>query len=280
MRHYLDRGPEINLGEGRLSVRSFKILLDGALGSRGAELADPYSDMPAERGLQMMDDAELDAFVRTASEKGFQVNVHVIGDRAVTRALDAFERGAVKPEHRFRLEHASMIAPADVPRFARLGVIASMQPVFVGEYSRWAEDRVGANRIKWVLPIRDLLATGAVVASGTDFTASDSGDPIATLTGLVARKSAAGEPAGGWFTEQRVDVDAALRSMSIGPAVAAFHEKDLGQLMVGRYADFTVLSENPHRVSVDALSTLQVRMTVVAGRVTFDAAQTGAGTQP
>lgn len=273
VRQYLSQGPEIDLGNGRLSIRSFKILLDGALGSRGAELTDPYADAPEEHGLRQMDDAEVDELVRAARKKGFQVNAHVIGDRAVTRALDAFERGGVRPDERFRLEHASIIRPDDLPRLARLGVVASMQPVFVGEYSRWAEDRVGATRVRWVLPIRDLLGTGAVVASGTDFPASDSGDPIATLSGLVARQSAAGEPEGGWYSEQRVDVEAALRSMSAGPAFAAFQENDLGQLVVGRHADFTVLSADPREVPPEALRTLTVRMTVMAGRVTFDAAR-------
>ena len=266
---YLAGGPEIDLHDGRLSIRSFKIPLDGALGSRGAELTEPYADAPNERGLRQMSDEELAAIVAAAREKGFQVNAHAIGDLAVRRGLDAFQQGGVTPEHRFRLEHASMIAPEDLPRFARLGVIASMQPVFVGEYGRWARDRVGPTRIEWVLPIRDLLSAGAVVASGTDFTASDSGDPIATLSALVAGKSAGGDPPPPWYSDQRVDVDAALYSMSAAPAFAAFQEKDLGQLTVGRYADFTVLSEDPYAVAPEALSTLAVRMTVVAGAVTF-----------
>jgi predicted amidohydrolase YtcJ len=270
---FLERGPEIGLGDGRLSIRSFKVLLDGALGSRGAELADPYADAPSERGLLLMADSDLDALVRSAIAKGFQVSTHAIGDRANRRALDAFERGGVKPEHRFRVEHASVVAPADTPRFARLGVIASMQPVFVGEYSRWAEDRVGAARASWVLPTRDLLASGALLASGSDYPASDSGSPVHTLYGLVTRKSAAGEPAGGWHGEQRVAIGAALHSMTVGPAFAAFQEKDLGQLTVGRYADFTVLSADPRSLPEEDLRTLTIRMTVVAGRVVFDAKQ-------
>ena len=269
---YLARGPEINLGDGRLTIRSFKILLDGALGSRGAEMTKPYADAPDERGLRLMDDAAVDELVRASLEKGFQVNAHAIGDRAVTRALDAYERGGVRREQRFRIEHASIVSPESVPRFAGLGVIASMQPVFVGEYGRWAEDRVGLERAAWVIPTWTLLDAGAVLASGSDYPASDAGSPIATLHCLVTREGVDGKPAGGWHIDERVDVDTSLRSMTEGPAFAAFQETDLGRLTVGRFADVTVLSANPYELRPEQLQTLSVRMTVVAGRVTFDAA--------
>ena len=271
VRRYLAQGPEMGHGDGQLVVRSFKFILDGALGSRGAQLSDPYSDAPRESGLSMMTDVQLDTVVKDARAKGFQVNVHAIGDQAITRVLDAFERGGVTPAERFRVEHASMIAPADLPRFARLGVIASMQPVFIGEYTRWTEERLGPVRVGWLLPIRELLASGAVVACGTDYDSSDSGDPVATLSALVAGRSADGTAGGAWFTPHRVGVDAALRCMSAGPAFAAFQEKDLGALTVGRYADFTVLSADPMKVPPDELRNLAVRMTVMAGRVRYDA---------
>ena len=271
--HYLASGPELDLGDGLLAVRSFKVVSDGALGSRGAELTEPYADAPGERGLQQVSDADLDRLVRSARAKGFQVNVHAIGDRAVHRVLDVFERAGVTREERFRIEHASMIAPNDLPRFARLGIIASIQPVFVGEYSRWSDERVGPARMGWVLPTRDLLESGAALAFGTDYTASDSGDPIATLSGAVMRQSLEGQPSTGWHNEQRIDVDKALRLMTMGPAFAAFQEHDLGQISVGRYADFTVVSADPYKVAREDLRTLGVRMTVVAGRVTFDGAK-------
>ena len=268
--HYLQTGPELDLGGGLLAVRSFKVVSDGALGSRGAELTEPYADAPNERGLQQVSDADLDRLVRSAREKRIQVNVHAIGDRAVRRVLDVFERAGVAREDRFRIEHASMIAPADVPRFGRLGIIASIQPVFVGEYSRWAEERVGATRIRWVLPVRDLVASGAPIAFGTDFTASDSGDPIATLSGAVLRRGADGTPQDGWYKDQAIDLDKTLRLMTIGPAFAAFQEDDLGQLTVGRYADITVLSDDPYKLTADDLRKVTVKMTILAGRVTFD----------
>lgn len=271
MSRYLAAGPEFDVGNGMLAVRSFKLFLDGALGSRGAEMTEAYSDAPAEHGLQLLKDADLERIVGAAREKGFQVNTHAIGDRAVNRALNAFEKGGVRPEERFRVEHASMVTDDDLQRFTRLGIIASIQPVFVGEYSRWAEDRVGPSRAAWVLRTRDLLDRAVTLAAGTDYPASDSGMPIATLHCLVTRQSAEGKPGAGWRNDQRVDVDQALRMMTAGPAFAAFQENDLGALSVGRYADFTVVSANPYQVPSKDLRTITIRMTVMAGRVTYDA---------
>lgn len=267
--HYLANGPEIGLGDDRLTIRSIKIMIDGALGARGAELSQPYSDAPETSGLQQMSDGEIDAIFAAARKQGLQVNGHVIGDYGVQRLLDAIERNGVPAEERFRLEHASIISPANLPRIVELGAIASMQPVFIGEYQRWGVDRVGDERAPWILPIRDLLATGARVATSTDYPASDSGDPRTTLNGLVNRTGFDGEPAGGWFPEQSVDVDVALRTMSAGNAYAAFQEDSLGKLTVGRYADFTVLASDPRAIPASELLTIDVLMTVVGGEVTY-----------
>lgn len=268
--HYLATGPELDLGNGMLTIRSFKLFSDGALGSRGAELTEPYTDAPGQRGLELIEDTDLDRIIRAARQKGFQVNTHAIGDLAVRRVLDAYQREGVTPRERFRVEHASIVADNDLPRFAQLGIIASIQPVFVGEYSRWADARVGPSRAHWVLRTRDLLISGAVLAAGTDYPASDAGSPLDNLYCAVTRHGADGKPKGGWHPDQRIDVDQALRMMTIGPAYASFREKDLGRLTVGRYADFTVLSDNPYKVPSSALRTLAIRMTVVAGRVTFN----------
>jgi predicted amidohydrolase YtcJ len=268
--YYLAHGPEPDLGNDMLAVRSFKLFLDGALGSRGAELTDPYTDAPQEHGLELMKDADLKRVVRDAREKGFQVNTHAIGDRAVRRALDAFQQGGVTANDRFRIEHASMVTNDDPPRFVSMGIIASIQPVFVGEYSRWAEDRVGPSRVHWVLRTRDLLNAGIRLAAGTDYPASDSGRALDNLYCAVTRKGADGKPVAGWYPDQRVDVDQALRMMTAGPAFAAFQETHLGVLSVGRYADFTVVSADPHQVPIDDLRNLTVQMTVVAGHVIFE----------
>lgn len=269
--HYLAAGPEIGLGDGRLTIRSFKVMLDGALGSRGAQLSEPYSDAPKERGLELMDDHALQAIVAGAVAKGFQVNAHAIGDLAVTRALDAFERsgGPDLAQRRFRVEHASVVNDADLPRFAKLGVMASMQPGFVGEYSRWSEDRVGSERVMHVLPTKNLLNRGAVVVAGTDYPAADSGNPLVSLYSMVTRKGARGTPEGGWHPDQRVDTMTALRAMTTVAAFAAFQEADLGTLVLGRFADFTVLSGDPLTTAPDQLRDLKTAMTVVAGAVVF-----------
>jgi predicted amidohydrolase YtcJ len=264
---YLEKGPQID-PEGRLTVRCFKVLLDGALGSRGAELSEPYSDLPSETGLVQMKDDEFRRLLERATERGFQVAAHAIGDRAIRRALDGYE--AVGPrlrELRPRIEHVSVVNPSDIPRFAALGVIASMQPNFVGEYSRWSLDRVGPGRITWVYPTKTLLDAGAVVASGTDFTASDSGDPVVTLYSLVTRKGADRAPEEGFLPEQKIGVEEALRTMTEGAAFASFQENDLGALTVGRFADMTVLSEDPRSMPPEELRDLRVLATVVGGKV-------------
>jgi len=273
VQHYLDTGPEVGLGDDRLTVRSFKIMMDGALGARGAEMSEPYADAPETTGLRQMEDEEVAAFFSSARARGFQVNVHVIGDLGVERMLDAIERAGVEPGERFRLEHASIISPRNLPRFASLGAIASMQPVFIGEYQRWGEDRVGPDRAPWIMPVRDLVESGAVLASGTDYPASDSGDPRATLSALVTRRGADDRPEGGWFPGQAVDVRTALWSMSAGPAYAAFQEDLLGVLSLGRYADFTVLADDPRAVPPERLRHIGVTMTVVGGQVVYRAGE-------
>ena len=269
IRYYLEHGPETGLFGDRLTIRSFKIMVDGALGARGAELSEPYSDAPETSGLAQMSDDELDTFIAAARAAGMQVNGHVIGDLGVERLLDAIERNGVPAAERFRLEHASMISPYNLPRFAELGVIASMQPVFIGEYQRWSADRVGEERVRWILPIGELIASGAHFAASTDYPASDSGDPRTTLNGLVNRTGFDGNPVGGWYPEQAVDVDTALAAMSMGNAYAAFQEDRLGAITVGRYADFTVLGADPRRVAPSKLLDIDVLMSVVGGEVTW-----------
>jgi predicted amidohydrolase YtcJ len=269
----LAQDPEPPLGDHRLSVRSFKVYLDGALGSRGAELLAPYADAPGESGLVLMQDDELAAIVKGAVARGYQVNAHAIGDRAVRRALDAFERygGPELRARRFRVEHASVVDAADLPRFAALGVIASMQPGFVSEYSRWAIDRLGPTRVSEVMPTADLVKTGAVVAAGTDYPAADSVDPLDTLYSMTTRRGADGRPEDGWLPEQRVDVITALRAMTIAPAYASFADGDLGMLTTGRLADMTVLSDDPLATAPDDLRELSVRMTIVGGVPVYQA---------
>ncbi len=266
----LARGPEIGSGDGTFTLRTIKVVDDGALGSRGARLSSPYRDDRSERGLILVPRPQLDSIIARSLARGFQVAVHAIGDASTHDVLDAFERaGAAGRASRFRLEHVSMLRDDDLPRLAQLGVIASMQPVFVGEYARFAEARVGAARLPWVYRTRDVVMSGAVLATGTDFPASDTGDPIATLASMVTRQGYDGTPASGWLPGQRVSVDIALRSMTAGAAYAAFEEADRGELRVGRLADLTVLSDDPFAIEPAALRNLVVLRTIVGGRTTF-----------
>ena len=212
--------------------------------------------------------------IKLCIARGFQVNVHAIGDEANRRVLDAFARAEPSTRAlRFRDEHASLVPDDQLPRFAQLGVIASIQPVFVGEYSRFAEARVGPARVHWVERTRDFVTSGARIASGTDYPASDTGDPIATLFSMVTRRGADGTPRDGWLPDQRVSVDVALRSMTAGPAYAAFQENMLGSIRVGRAADFTVLSRDPYSTPPTDLRSLRVLRTIVAGRIVYAAAK-------
>jgi predicted amidohydrolase YtcJ len=273
--YYFEHGPETGLGDDHLTIRSFKIYVDGALGARGAEMSEPYTDAPDTSGLPQMSDEELDEFFTAARAAGMQVNGHVIGDLGVERLLDAIERNKVSAEERFRLEHASIISPANLPRFAELGAIAAMQPVFIGEYQRWGTDRVGAERAPWIMPIRDLIDSGARFAASTDYPASDSGDPRTTLNALVNRTGFDGKPAGGWYPEQSVDVATALRAMSAGNAYAAFQEDSLGALTPGRYADFTVLAADPRDVQPESLLAIGIIRVVVGGKTTWSTVPVG-----
>ena len=269
LRDVLARGPEVGTAGGTFTLRAIKVVDDGALGSRGARLSAPYSDEPSQRGFALVSPAALDSIIRKGLDRGFQVAVHAIGDASNHDVLDAFERaGPAARASRFRLEHASMIRDEDVPRLARLGVIASMQPVFVGEYSRFAEARVGRERLPWVYRTRDVVAAGARVAAGTDFPASDTGDPILNLASMVTRQGHDGTPRGGWLANQAVSVDVALRSLTTQAAYAAFAEGDAGMLRAGMRADFTALSRDPYTTSPRGLRTIRVLATFLGGRRT------------
>lgn len=271
--YVLSTGPQINLGgSDMLTIRGFgEFVADGALGSRGAELSEPYSDAPTESGLAVHSDSELEKIVSESLQHGFQVTIHAIGDRAVDRVLNIYEKEGVTPRDRFHIEHASLVTDKDMKRFAPMGIIASVQPVFIGEYSRWAYQRVGPSRIHEIQRLRDFINDDVPVSFGTDYPASDAGQPIITLYCAVAGLAPDGTSAN-WYTNETVTVDQTLRAMTAGVAYANFEEKNLGALTVGRYADFTILSANPYKVPPNDLRSISIRMTVMGGHVTFDAA--------
>jgi predicted amidohydrolase YtcJ len=265
---YLTRGPVSGLYGGRLWVRAIKLYSDGALGSRGAALLAPYSDEPANSGLLVSQPSHIAKMADLGLSRGFQINVHAIGDRGNRIALDAFEsalRRRPRANHRFRVEHAQLISPEDIPRFARLGVIPSMQATHQTSDMRWAEARVGPDRIRGAYAWRSLLNTGVIIPNGTDFPVEEV-NPMLTFHAAVTRQDVAGTPAGGWYPQQKMTREEALQSMTIWPAFAGFQESVMGSLTPGKYADFVVLDRDIMRIPESELHATRVLSTWLGGK--------------
>jgi predicted amidohydrolase YtcJ len=263
----------------RFTARGIKLYVDGALGSRGAALFAPYDDEPGNVGLVITDAAELGRMVEQAAGSGWQLGVHAIGDRANRIALDAFARviqAQPGKDLRFRVEHAQVVAPADIPRFGALGVLASMQPTHATSDMPWAEQRVGAQRIRGAYAWRQILAAGGRIVGGSDFPVEDV-PPRLGLYAAVTRQDASGQPPGGWYPEERLTLEEAVRIFTVEPAYASFAEHRRGRVAVGLDADLTVFD----RALVADASLLQteVELTIVGGRVVHASAwaQAGAG---
>ena len=270
---YLRRGPQSALYDGHLWVRAIKLYADGALGSRGAALLAPYADEPTNSGLLVSRPEHLRAWAETALRGGFQVNVHAIGDRGNRIVLDAFDsalRTVPAADHRFRIEHAQVISLEDIPRFAKLGVIPSMQATHQTSDMGWAETRVGPQRIRGAYAWRSLLNTGVVIANGTDFPVEEV-NPLLTFHAAVTRQDPANLPAGGWYPEQKMTREEALQSMTIWPAFAGFQEAVLGSLTPGKYADFVVLDRDIMRVPDTEILGTRVVSTWIGGKRVYAA---------
>ena len=270
---YFARGPRRALYNGRLWIRAIKLYSDGALGSRGAALLAPYSDEPSNSGLLVSEPRHIAAMAELGLARGFQINVHAIGDRGNRIALDGFEsalRRYPRADHRFRVEHAQVISPEDIPRFARLGVIPSMQATHQTSDMRWAETRVGPQRIRGAYAWRSLLNTGVVIPNGTDFPVEEV-NPLLTFHAAVTRQDPAGAPPGGWFPDQKMTREEALQSMTIWPAYAGFQEAVMGSITPGKYADFVVLDRDIMRVPDDDILKARVLSTWIGGKPVYEA---------
>jgi len=270
---YIQRGPQSALYDGHLWIRAIKLYADGALGSRGAALLAPYSDEPGNVGLLVSKPEHIEGWAELALQRGFQVNVHAIGDRGNRVVLDAFEtalRKYPKADHRFRIEHAQVLSQQDIPRFARLGVIPSMQATHQTSDMRWAEARVGPERIRGAYAWRSLLNTGVVIPNGTDFPVEEV-NPLLTFHAAVTRQDPTSWPAGGWFPEQKMTRQEALRSMTIWPAYAGFQESMLGSLTPGKYADFVVLDRDIMEVPDTEILSARVVSTWIGGKRVYEA---------
>jgi predicted amidohydrolase YtcJ len=270
--HYFARGPQSALYDGHVWIRAIKLYADGALGSRGAALLDPYSDDPGNTGLLVSPPEHIRAVAVEALKHGFQVNTHAIGDRGNRIVLDAYEAALAQvpvADHRFRIEHAQILNHDDIPRFAKLDVIPSMQAVHATSDMYWAGQRLGVSRLYGAYAWRSLLDLGLIIPNGSDFPV-EAVNPLLSFHSAVTRQDAQNWPPGGWHPEQRMTREEALKSMTIWPAVAAFQEQIMGSLTPGKYADFVVLDQDIMRVAPEQILATRVVATYIGGKPVYE----------
>ncbi len=269
VRAALAAGPTVR-PDGMLAVRAMKLYADGALGSRGAWLSRPYSDEPASRGLEVLSEARLAEAMRRATAAGFQVAVHAIGDAAVSRVLDlvARELGPAAAALRPRIEHAQVVRDEDVPRFAALAVLASVQPTHCTSDMPWAPRRLGPERIGWAYRWRSLLAAGVRLSLGSDVPVENP-DPRRGLWAAVTRCTPEGTPPGGWNPAEALTAAEAVAGFTSWAAYAAFEEAWRGAIRPGFAADFTVFDRDVTAANAAGVLEARVLRTVVGGRDVF-----------
>jgi len=264
---FLQRGPEVD-PDHWLTIRCLKIFADGALGSRGAALFEPYTDAPETRGQLTTSQEEIRRLTARALRAGLQVAVHAIGDRANRITLDAYEAALKEnpgaPDPRLRIEHAQVVALGDIPRFARLGIISSMQPPHCTSDMPWAESRVGPQRIRGAYAWRAFLDAGVRVPLNSDFP-GETPNPFWGMYAAETRRSPDGKPEGGWFPEQCLTRKEILRAYTVESAYAGFEEKIKGQIAPGMLADFLVLSGDVSTLPSGSLLALAVEQTFIGG---------------
>ena len=270
---WFKKGPEID-SSNLLTIRAIKLNCDGALGSRGAWLLEPYTDRPDFSGMATLSMDTVMKISREGLKYGFQVCSHAIGDRANKEILDryeiAFKENPEVKDHRFRIEHAQHLQPTDIPRFGELGVIPAMQAIHLSSDRPWAIDRLGEKRIKegaymW----QSLLKSGAKIVNGTDVPVEPI-NPIASFFASVTRQTLAGEPKGGYEPEEKMTRVQALRSYTLDAAYGAFEEKIKGSIASGKLADFTVFSQDLMTVPDDKILSTEVSMTILGGKVLYE----------
>ena len=265
-------GPTPWLYDDRLRLNGIKLYADGALGSRGALLKAPYADALQTRGIARIGDVQLKNLMSRAAMDGFQLAVHAIGDGANAEVLDAIEemQATYKGDRRWRIEHAQIVDPADIPRFGKLGVIASMQPIHQVSDRTMAEARLGPGRLAGAYAWKSLAAGGARLAFGSDAPV-ELPDPFAGMAAALTREDAAGQPFGGWQPQERIDRAAALAGYTSGAAWAGFAERKFGRLAPGLRADFVLIDVDPLLAAPSALRNAQVLETWIGGEKVFQA---------
>ena len=266
-------GPLKSYANDVYALAAVKLYSDGALGSRGAALLAPYSDMPSTRGLLFYPDAEMRAKIEKAMKAGYQVNIHAIGDAGNRQILDAY--AALIPKYhnvelRHRIEHAQVVAPEDIPRFKQIGVIPSMQPTHATSDQNMAEQRVGHERIKGAYAWRTFLDQGSKIACGSDFPV-ESPNPFEGIHAAVTRQNSAGVPAGGWYRNQAMTLPEAFRCFTLDAAYAAHQENVIGSLEPGKWADFVVIDRDIFKIPAEQIGKTQVLQTWMGGKRVYQA---------
>lgn len=269
---WMQRGPLLGGYDGTLWVRSIKLYQDGALGSRGAALLEPYTDDARTTGLLVSPAQHIREVADRALVAGFQVNAHAIGDRGNRLVLDSYEaalQARPSADHRFRVEHAQILHSDDIPRFAALGVIPSMQASHQTSDMYWAGNRLGEGRLRGAYAWRSLLNSNVIIPNGSDFPV-EYVNPLISFKASVSRQDANNWPVGGWYPEQRMTRDEALLSMTLWAAYAGFQEAELGSLTPGKRADFVILDRDIMRSPTDDILATQVLSTWVGGRSVYE----------
>jgi len=263
-------GPLLSSGQDRYALRAVKLFADGALGSRGAALAAPYSDAPDTSGLLFQTAPVMAAMIRKAADKGYQVNVHAIGDAANHQILDGFAAlpAAARKATRHRIEHAQVLAVADIPRFKELDIIPSMQPMHATSDMTMAEQRVGHERIKGAYAWRRYLKQGSRIACGSDFPV-ESPNPFWGIHAAVTRRSRDGEPLQGWYADQAMTRVEAFRCFTLDAAYAAHQQNIIGSLEKGKWADFVIVDRDMFTIPAQQIHQIQVVQTWLAGKVVY-----------
>ncbi|WP_299588481.1 amidohydrolase [uncultured Microbulbifer sp.] len=252
----------------RLYMRSIKLSADGALGSRGAALLEPYHDRPKEKGLLLYPEDKMLTLLKLATDNNFQVNVHAIGDRAnqiVLNHLETLNEEKSQKQHRHRVEHAQVIEVMDIPRFSQLNLIASMQPTHATSDKNMAGDRLGEKRLIGAYAWQTLLDQGTPIAAGSDFPVEPA-NPMFGLHAAVTRRDRQGKPSEGWRIEEAMTPEQALRAFTLDAAYASHQEKVIGNLQPGKFADFILLDKNIFEIDPQEIWQVQVLETWVAGK--------------
>jgi predicted amidohydrolase YtcJ len=270
-----DAGLSRDMGDDYIKLGAVKAFADGSLGSATAWMFEPFADDPANRGIPlplMNPPAKMQALASGADRAQIQLCIHAIGDRAIAEILDMYARlgGGNAAAHRFRIEHAQHLRAQDFARFGKLGIVASMQPYHAIDDGRWAEKRLGNERVRWSYAWRSMLDAGAPLAFGSDWPVAPL-DPILGIYAAVTRATLDGKYPEGWFPEQRLTVGEALRAYTQGSAYAAFQENEKGSIAPGKLGDVVVISDDLFAIPPAKIKDARVVMTIVGGKIVYQA---------